>query len=156
MNQEIERKFLVTNSDYKKQSYNKTYIKQGFLNSDKNRTVRIRITDSQGFITVKGISNVNGTSRFEWEKEIDLAEAQHLFSLCEEGIIEKNRYYVKNENHTIEIDEFLGDNFGLVVAEIELENENESFKKPSFLGEEVTGDIKYYNAVLSKNPFKNW
>lgn len=156
MFQEIERKFLVKNNSFKDASFKKIYIKQGFLNSDKNRTVRIRITNNQGFITVKGISSENGTSRFEWEKELDINEATPLFSLCEEGIIEKTRFYITMGNHIFEVDEFLGDNLGLIIAEIELKSENEFFEKPTWLGEEVTGDERYYNAVLSKNPYKNW
>lgn len=156
MLQEIERKFLVNNSTFKDESFKKIYIKQGFLNSDKNRTVRIRITDNKGFITIKGVSNLNGTTRFEWEKEIDIKEASHLFFLCEDGIIEKNRFYVKTTNHIFEVDVFLGDNLGLIIAEIELKNEDDFFEKPNWLGKEVTGDVKYYNSVLSKNPYKNW
>ncbi|MCM2301910.1 MAG: CYTH domain-containing protein [Flavobacteriaceae bacterium] len=156
MLQEIERKFLVNNSTFKDESFKKIYIKQGFLNSDKNRTVRIRITDNKGFITIKGISNLNGTTRFEWEKEIDIKEASQLFFLCEDGIIEKNRFYVKTTNHIFEVDVFLGDNLGLIIAEIELKNEDDFFEKPNWLGKEVTGDVKYYNSVLSKNPYKNW
>lgn len=156
MLQEIERKFLVKNSSYKEGSYKKIYIKQGFLNSDKNRTVRIRISDNKGFITIKGISNLNGITRFEWEKEIDFNEATLLFTLCEEGIIEKNRFFVKSGIHVFEVDEFLGDNIGLIVAEIELTNENDFFEKPNWLGKEVTGNVNYYNSRLSKNPYKNW
>lgn len=156
MLQEIERKFLVNNSTFKDESFKKIYIKQGFLNSDKNRTVRIRITDNKGFITIKGVSNLNGTTRFEWEKEIDIKEASQLFFLCEDGIIEKNRFYVKTTNHIFEVDVFLGDNLGLIIAEIELKNEYDFFEKPNWLGKEVTGDVKYYNSVLSKNPYKNW
>ncbi|HEX5742727.1 MAG TPA: CYTH domain-containing protein [Flavobacteriaceae bacterium] len=156
MLQEIERKFLVNNSTFKDESFKKIYIKQGFLNSDKNRTVRIRITDNKGFITIKGVSNLNGTTRFEWEKEIDIKEASQLFFLCEDGIIEKNRFYVKTTNHIFEVDVFLGDNLGLIIAEIELKNEDDFFEKPNWLGKEVTGDVKYYNSVLSKNPYKNW
>ncbi len=156
MHCEIERKFLVKNSAFKEEFYQKNYIKQGFLNADKNKTVRIRITDTHGFITIKGISNDTGTTRFEWEKEIDLKDAQLLFLLCEEGIIEKNRFYIKIGAHVFEVDEFLGDNYGLVIAEIELKDEAEIFEKPDWLGKEVTGDAKYYNAVLSKNPFKKW
>lgn len=156
MFQEIERKFLTTDLSFKKDSYKKIYIKQGFLNSDKNRVVRIRISDNQGFITIKGISNQNGTTRFEWEKEIDFKDASQLFSICEDGKIEKNRFLVKSGNHVFEVDEFLGDNLGLIIAEIELKNEDEIFGKPTWIGKEVTGDVKYYNSELSKNPYKNW
>ena len=156
MSLEIERKFLVFNSEYKTLSFQKKYIKQGFLNSDKNRVVRIRIIDEKAFITVKGKSSDDGTTRYEWEKEILLEEACQLISLCEEGIIEKYRYYHKVENHVFEVDEFLGDNLNLTIAEVELKNKRALFSKPSYLGKEVTGDEKYYNSNLSKNPFKYW
>ncbi|WP_196895601.1 CYTH domain-containing protein [Aureivirga marina] len=154
--QEIERKFLIKNESFKEEAYKKEYIKQAFLNSDKNRTVRIRLKDDSAFLTIKGISNKEGTTRFEWEKEISVEEAQSLFLICEKGEIEKFRYLVKMNNHIYEVDEFLGENKGLIVAEIELNSEEEAFEKPNWLGEEVTGDIKYYNSCLSKNPFKNW
>ena len=153
---EIERKFLITSDAFKQASYKKNYIKQGFLNSDKNRVVRVRITDEKAFLTIKGASNKNGTSRYEWEKEISTTEATELLLLCEEGIIEKYRYLIKENNHTYEVDDFLGENKGLVVAEIELENENEQFSKPNWLGKEVTGIVKYYNSNLSKLPFSKW
>lgn len=156
MNLEIERKFLVKNEDFKNDSFKKIYIKQGYLNTDKNRTVRIRITNEKAFITIKGKSNETGTSRFEWEKEISKEEASSLLLLSETTVIEKNRYFVKNERFTFEVDEFLGDNKGLLLAEIELNSENEDFKRAAWLGEEVTGNVKYYNSYLSKNPFKNW
>jgi adenylate cyclase len=152
----IERKFLVKNEDFKTDAYQKKLLKQGYLNSDKIRTVRVRIADDKGFITIKGKSNSTGTTRFEWEKEIDLLEAEQLLLLCEPSVIDKTRFYVKSENHIFEVDEFYSDNQGLIVAEIELNSENEQFKKPSWLGKEVTGNIKYYNSSLSKNPFKNW
>ena len=153
---EIERKFLITSDDFKQNAHQKNYIKQGFLNSDKNRVVRVRIKDKTGFLTIKGASNKSGTTRFEWEKEIDLEEAKELLNLCEDGIIEKFRYLVKANNHTYEVDEFLGENNGLLVAEIELENEQETFIKPNWLGKEVTGIVKYYNSNLSKLPFLKW
>ena len=153
---EIERKFLVTSDEYKQIAYKKSYIKQGFLNSKKERVVRVRIKDDAGFLTIKGASNKSGTTRFEWEKEIDLKEAQDLFNLCEEGIIEKYRYLVKADNHVFEVDEFLGENKDLIVAEIELEDENENFVTPNWLGKEVTGNVKYYNSNLSKIPFSKW
>lgn len=156
MSLEIERKFLVKNNDFKKVFYQKKKVKQGYLNSDKSRTVRIRIADDKGFITIKGASNLSGTTRFEWEKEIDVLEAEQLLLLCEPSIIDKTRFYIKSENHIFEVDEFYGDNQGLIVAEIELNSENESYEKPSWLGKEVTGNVKYYNASLSKIPFKNW
>lgn len=156
MSIEIERKFLVKNNDFKQESYQKNKIKQGFLNSDKNRVVRIRISNEVAFITVKGKSNLSGTSRFEWEKEIDKTEAEALLLLCEPSIIEKIRYLVKSGNHIFEVDEFFGKNEGLVVAEIELSAENEDFEKPNWLAKEVTGQVKYYNSNLSKLPFKDW
>ncbi|WP_348669269.1 CYTH domain-containing protein [uncultured Polaribacter sp.] len=156
MNIEIERKFLVKNLNYKSESFEKKCIKQGYLNSNKNRTVRIRVSDDTGFITIKGKSNKNGTSRFEWEKEISATEAEELLLLCEPTIIEKTRYLIKVGYHTFEVDEFAGDNSGLVVAEIELNTEDEVFEKPDWLSKEVTGDLKYYNSSISKLPFINW
>ena len=153
---EIERKFLVKNNSFKQESFAEKSMKQGYLNSNKNRTVRIRITDDKAFITVKGNSNSTGVSRFEWEKEIDKLEAEELLLLCETTIIEKNRFYVKSRQHVYEIDEFFGDNYGLIIAEVELKNEDEAYTKPLWLGEEVTGRKKYYNSKLSKNPFKDW
>jgi len=156
MSVEIERKFLVNSNAYKTESHKKSYIKQGFLNSDKNRVVRVRLNDGCGYLTIKGKSNTSGTTRFEWEKKITKEEANNLFSLCEPGIIEKHRFLVAIGNHTYEVDEFLGDNKGLVVAEIELKSENEIFEKPTWLGTEVTGDIKYYNSNLIKQPYTQW
>lgn len=153
---EIERKFLVKNTLFKKDAHQKSYIKQGFLNSDKARTVRIRILENKGFLTIKGASNKSGLSRFEWEKEISVNDAEKLFLLIEEGSIEKYRYYITIDKHTFEVDEFLGANLGLIVAEIELSSEEEPFKKPDWLGKEVTGDKKYYNTVLSKHPYNTW
>jgi CYTH domain-containing protein len=156
MSLEIERKFLVKNQDFKTESFEKKYIKQGYLNSDKNRTVRIRISDMLAFITVKGKSNRTGTSRYEWEKEIPLTEARSLLLLCEPNLIEKYRYLIKKGPHTFEVDTFLGDNSGLIVAEIELNSENEKFEKPNWLGKEVTGKAQYYNSSISKLPFLTW
>ena len=153
---EIERKFLVKSDAFKNEAFSKSRIVQGFLNSDAERTVRVRIKGDMGFLTVKGISNASGTSRFEWEKEIPLSEAEQLLSLCEKGSIDKTRYFVKADKHIFEVDEFHGENDGLVVAEIELNDENETFQKPNWLGKEVTGEVKYYNSQLAKNPFKNW
>ncbi len=153
---EIERKFLVTSNDFKKEANLKLKIKQGFLNTHKERTVRVRLRNDEGFLTVKGISNTSGTSRFEWEKEISATEANALLNICEEGIIDKTRYQVPLGSHVFEVDEFHGANQGLVVAEIELQNENEAFEKPNWLGKEVTGEVKYYNSQLSKKPFKDW
>ncbi|UBZ08030.1 CYTH domain-containing protein [Salegentibacter mishustinae] len=154
--QEIERKFLVVSEDFKNEAFKNSRIKQGFLNTHPERTVRLRITGDKAFITIKGKSSKNGLSRFEWEKEIDIDEAEALFELCEPGIIEKTRYLVKAGDFVFEIDEFYGENEGLKVAEIELNKETDTFEKPQWLGTEVTGEIKYYNSQLSKNPFKNW
>lgn len=153
---EIERKFLVKNDSYKTDAFSEKRIVQGFLNTHPERTVRVRIKGEKGFLTIKGKSNKAGTIRFEWEKEITTAEAEALLKLCEAGVIEKIRYEVKAKKHIFEIDEFSGSNKGLTVAEIELSSENETFIKPNWLGEEVTGQIKYYNSQLSKNPFNNW
>jgi adenylate cyclase len=153
---EIERKFLVSSDDFKAESTASYTIAQGYLNSNPERTVRIRIKGSKGFITIKGIGSVSGMSRFEWEKEITLTEAKQLLLLCEKGIIDKTRYEVKVGNHLFEIDEFHGDNQGLLMAEIELTAEEEEFVKPSWIGEEVTNDQKYYNSYLSSHPFSEW
>ena len=155
-NLEIERKFLVNSLEFISQSYQNSRIEQGYLNSDKQRAVRVRIKNTKGFLTIKGVSNQSGTTRFEWEKEISVNEASQLLAICEPGVIRKTRYLVKNKLHTFEIDVFEEDNKGLIVAEIELNDENESFEKPSWLGKEVTGDVKYYNSQLNKNPYKNW
>ncbi|WP_281229117.1 CYTH domain-containing protein [Flavobacterium aquiphilum] len=153
---EIERKFLVTSDAFKKESFAQNRIKQGYLSSVPERTVRVRIKGNKGFLTIKGISNQSGMSRFEWEKEISIDEAEKLLLLCEAGVIDKTRFEVKAGGHIIEIDEFYGKNEGLVMAEIELKSETESFEKPIWLGEEVTNDKRYYNAYLSNNPFMNW
>jgi len=156
MCKEIERKFLVS-GDYKKHAIKSYKIAQGYLSTVPERTVRIRIRDTKGFITIKGISNASGTTRFEWEKEIPLNEAENLLQLCEPTIIEKTRYIIPvNDNLYFEVDEFFGENNGLIIAEIELPNENTKFIKPSWLGEEVTGQLKFYNAMLAKKPFKEW
>lgn len=152
---EIERKFLVKGT-YKDLSFNQFHILQGYLSSQPGRTVRIRIQKEKGYLTIKGASNASGTSRFEWEKEIPVEEAKALFQLCEPGKIEKTRYEIKVGKHTYEVDEFFGENQGLTVAEIELDDENEDFIRPSWLGEEVTGDARYYNSHLLKKPFSKW
>lgn len=153
---EIERKFLVLSDSYKKEAATKKRIVQGYLNSNPERTVRVRIKGDQGFLTIKGKSNDAGTIRMEWEKEISVADAEQLLALCEKGAIDKIRYEIKYGIHTFEVDEFFGDNEGLTVAEIELSDENEAFEKPLWLGKEVTGDQRYYNSQLSNNPFKLW
>ncbi len=153
---EIERKYLVTSLEFKNEYYTKNEIAQGYLSSNPERTVRVRIKGNKGYLTIKGIGNESGASRFEWEKEIELNEAKQLLKLCEKGVIEKTRYEVKSGNHIIEVDEFHGDNNGLIIAEIELENEHDSIEKPHWLGIEVTNDERYYNSYISLNPFKNW
>ncbi len=155
MAQEIEKKFLV-NGDFKSAAFKATRITQGYLSSVPERTVRVRVKGDKGFITIKGIGNASGASRFEWEKEIPVEDVKALLEICEPGVIDKTRYLVKAGEHTFEVDEFYGDNEGLTVAEVELSDENEAFDKPSWLGEEVTGDAKYYNSMLMKNPYKNW
>ena len=153
---EIERKFLVVSQDFKETSYKKIHIKQAFLNSNKHRVVRVRTTDVAAFLTIKGISSDNGLSRFEWEKEIPLHEAEELFLLCETPPIEKIRYLVEYEGHVFEVDEFLGVNMGLFLAEVELKKEGESFQTPPWIGVEVSGNKKYYNAELSRHPYTQW
>ena len=155
MAQEIERKFLVA-GDIKPFAKQAIRITQGYLSSVPERTVRVRVKGEKGFITIKGIGSASGASRFEWEKEIPVAEVQDLLQICEPGVIDKTRYLVEAGDHTYEVDEFYGDNEGLVVAEVELAAEDEAFEKPEWLGEEVTGDVKYYNSMLMKNPYKNW
>lgn len=156
MTLEIERKFLVLNDDYKAQSNHSTRIKQGYLSSVHGRTVRVRIKGENGYLTIKGQSNASGTTRFEWEREIPAEEAIELLTLCEPVLIDKTRYEVNLGSHTFEIDEFYGENQGLVVAEIELSHEDEAFDKPSWLGLEVTGDVRYYNSALMKYPYSSW
>ena len=155
MGVEIERKFLVK-SNFKKFAVKSYKIAQGFLSSNPERTVRVRIRDTQGFITVKGKGNSSGTTRFEWEKEISLSEAEALLQLCESGIIDKIRYEIPLGKHTFEVDVFSGENQGLIIAEVELTSENEFFEQPNWLGKEVTGDKKYYNSHLSEHPFCSW
>jgi adenylate cyclase len=155
MAQEIERKFLVK-GDFKSEVFKSTRITQGYLSSVPERTVRVRVKGDKGFITIKGIGNESGASRFEWEKEIPVDEVRDLLKICEPGVIDKTRYLVKNGEYTFEVDEFYGDNDGLVVAEIELPDEGAAFDKPAWLGEEVTGDVRFYNSMLMKNPYKNW
>lgn len=153
---EIERKFLVKDPGYREDSGSKIRIVQGFLNTDPNRTVRVRCIGTHGFITVKGKTFHHGTSRLEWEYEIPAEEAEELMSLCVPTVIEKIRYQIPVGEHTFEVDEFLGANAGLVLAEVELSDEDEVFPRPSWLGEEVTGEIKYYNSQLCLNPFTTW
>ena len=155
MAQEIERKFLVK-GDFKQEVFKSTRITQGYLSSVPERTVRVRVKGEKGFITIKGIGNESGASRYEWEKEIPVDEVRELLRICEPGVIDKTRYLVKNGPYTFEVDEFYGDNEGLTVAEIELPDEQAQFERPEWLGEEVTVDVRFYNSMLMKNPYKNW
>lgn len=154
MGKEIERKFLVKNETYKKLCSGKLY-KQGYLNSNPDRTVRIRIVDNKGFITIK--DKGSNLSRSEFEYEIPYMEAEEILdNICEKPIIEKTRYFYNYMGHLWEIDEFHGENEGLVIAEIELSNEGESFTFPDWIGEEVTYDSRYFNSCLITNPYKSW
>jgi CYTH domain-containing protein len=155
MAQEIERKFLVS-GDFMPDVYQSDRIVQGYICSDKARTVRVRIRGGQGFLTIKGISTEDGLSRYEFEKEISLQEAEELLLLCESGVIDKVRHLVQAGKHTIEVDVFAGANQGLVMAEVELSEANEVFESPHWLGVEVTGDCRYYNSYLSNRPFIQW
>ena len=152
---EIERKFLVE-GDYKSLSSSHSHIVQGYICSDQGRTVRVRIRDTKGYLTIKGPSRDGGLSRYEFEKEITQDEALSLMFLCQSGVIDKVRWLVPYGNHTFEVDEFAGDNAGLVVAEVELSSPDEAFERPPFLGEEVTGDRRYYNSQLRAHPYKDW
>jgi len=156
MAQEIERKFLVKSDAFKKQASKETRITQGYLSSIPERTVRVRVKGTKGFITIKGIGSASGASRYEWEKEIPVEEVNELLKICEPGVIDKTRYEVKAGPFNFEVDEFYGENQGLTVAEIELNSEEDGFEKPEWLGEEVTGDVKYYNSMLMKNPYTKW
>lgn len=153
---EIERKFLVTSTAYRAQASTKIQITQGYLNTDKERTVRVRLKGNIGFITVKGKSSNNGLSRFEWEKQLSKTDAEQLLKLCKPTIIDKIRYEIKIGAYIYEVDEFLAENNGLTIAEVELFNENDIIEKPNWLGQEVSGQLKYYNSQLSKYPFKLW
>lgn len=155
MAQEIERKFLVS-GEFKSLAKKALTIKQGYLCANAGRTVRVRVRDEQGFLTIKGRSDSAGLSRFEWEKEISAQDAESLLLLCEPGIVDKTRYLVDFAGHAFEVDEFHGENQGLVMAELELVSEDEPYQRPEWLGEEVTGDRRYYNAYLSKHPFTTW
>lgn len=153
---EIERKFLVKSDAFKASAKKETRITQGYLSSVPERTVRVRIKGDKGFMTIKGIGNESGASRYEWEREISVEDTQALLKICEPGVIDKTRYLVAQGEHTFEVDEFYGENEGLTVAEVELASEDEAFEKPEWLGEEVTGDVKYYNSMLMKTPYTKW
>lgn len=151
---EIERKFLVK-GEFRHLAKENRHISQGYLSTEEGKTVRVRVADDKGFLTIKGKTNETGMSRFEWEKEIPLEEAERMLSMCSR-LIEKVRYLVDVGEHTYEVDEFHGDNEGLVVAEIELSSEDESFVKPDWLDKEVTGDIRFFNSMLMRNPYNKW
>ena len=156
MAQEIERKFLVK-GDFKSLVVKETRITQGYLSSVPERTVRVRIKGDKGFMTIKGIGNESGASRYEWEREISVEDTKALLAICEPGVIDKTRFIVKADGDLVfEVDEFYGENKGLTVAEIELPSEDTEFSKPAWLGEEVTGQVKYYNSMLMKTPYKDW
>ncbi|MBO7115774.1 MAG: CYTH domain-containing protein [Prevotella sp.] len=156
MNIEIERKFLVLNDSYKQESFSHSHIRQGYICSERGRTVRVRIRDDRAYLTIKGPSLDGGLSRYEFEKEILLEEGEQLMRLCEPGIIDKVRWLVKSGEHTFEIDEFFGENEGLVMAEVELSSVGESPKMPDFIGKEVTGDRCFYNSQLRRHPYREW
>ena len=153
---EIERKFLVVGDEYRRMAYSSDRIVQGYICRADGNSVRVRIRDGRGYLTIKGPSLDGGLSRYEWEREISLAEAEDLLLLCRDAKIDKRRYLVKCGNHTYEVDEFYGDNEGLVVAEIELSDKDEAFERPPFLGREVTGEARYYNGHLTRFPYKDW
>ena len=156
MPQEIERKFLVTDNSYKSFATSSSHIVQGYIASRKGSTVRVRIRDDKGYLTIKGASDAAGLSRYEWECEIDMADAHDLMKLCEPGIIDKTRWLVKSGDFTFEVDEFHGDNDGLVMAEVELKTVDDQPILPPFIGKEVTGDRRYYNSQLRSNPYCRW
>lgn len=157
MAQEIERKFIVK-GDFKQLASSSTHIMQGYICSERGRTVRIRIRDGKGYLTIKGPSDGKGMSRYEFEREIPLADAHEMMKLCVGGVVDKRRYLVPSPDgtHTFEVDEFYGDNAGLIMAEVELKSEDEPYSKLPFIGKEVTGDVRFYNTFLMKDPYKNW
>lgn len=157
MHYEIERKFLVI-GDFRAQAYDATRIRQGYIASGQGRTVRVRIRGEKGYLTIKGPSDGHGLKRYEFEQEISLADAQDLLEICEPGIIDKTRFLVRSPDgrHVFEVDEFYGENEGLVLAEVELAEEGETFLKPDFIGREVTGDRRYYNAHMRRYPYRLW
>lgn len=153
---EIERKFIVT-GEFKSLSTNCTHIQQGYIASGNGRTVRVRIRDEKGYLTIKGPCGKAGISRYEWEKEIPLEDARDLMTICEPGLIDKHRYLVPQpDGHVWEVDEFHGDNEGLIMAELEMKSEDEAYECPPFIGREVTGDRRFYNSHMRKNPYKLW
>ena len=155
MNYEIERKFLVS-GEFKSKAFTHWRIVQGYLSSVPKRVVRIRIKGDLAYITIKSTVSGGGLTRYEWEKEISVADAEEMLTFCEKEIIEKTRYLVQVGHHLFEVDEFYGSNEGLLVAEVELQSEDEEFEKPDWLGKEVTHDVRYYNSMLVKQPFNTW
>jgi len=153
---EIERKFLVKGRSYRYQAHASSHIRQGYICSERGRTVRVRMRDDQAYLTIKGPSTDGGLSRYEFETPIATEEALQLMKLCEEGVIDKTRYLVASGQHIFEVDEFHGDNEGLVIAEVELRSPDELFSPPDFLGDEVTGDRRYYNSQLRLHPYSQW
>lgn len=155
MHFEIERKFLVK-GPFKELASSSSRIMQGYISSMKGRTVRVRIRDEKGYLTIKGPSDQGGLVRYEFEKEISLQDARDLMKICEPGIIDKTRYLVPYEGHIFEVDEFYGENEGLILAEVELKAPDESFERPAFLGREVTGDRRFYNSFMRVHPYSQW
>jgi CYTH domain-containing protein len=155
MGLEIERKFLVV-GEYKSKAFAADRIAQGYISSGNGKTVRVRIRGEKGYLTIKGPSDQEGMARYEFETEIALHDAEDLMKLCEPGIIDKTRYLVRSGKHIFEVDEFYGDNQGLVMAEVELSAEDEPYVKPDFIAEEVTGDPRFYNSFLKSHPFTTW
>ncbi|MBN2166881.1 MAG: CYTH domain-containing protein [Marinilabiliaceae bacterium] len=154
-NIEIERKFLVC-GEFKHLAYSKNIIMQGYLSSVPSRTVRVRISSNKAYLTIKGLSDITGMKRFEFEKEIDVSDARELLNICEPGVIVKTRYFVNYKGVIVEVDEFENENKGLILAEIELKSVDEQVELPDWIGNEVTSDVRYYNSYLSKNPFIMW
>ena len=152
---EIERKFLVE-GDFRSSAVDALNIVQGYLSTSDGATVRVRTMGERGFLTIKGRTSDSGMSRYEWEKEIPVEEAGQLLKLCGSKVIDKTRYVVPFAGHVFEVDEFHGDNEGLILAEVELSCEDEAFERPSWLGSEVTGDVRYYNSRLLHNPLNKW
>ena len=155
MHTEIERKFLVT-GEFKQFAYHHSHIEQGYFATDPGRTVRIKKKKKKAYLTIKGPSVNEGLSRYEFETEIPVDDAKMMMTMCMPGQIVKDRYLIRSGKHIVEVDEFAGDNEGLVIAEIELESEDEAYMKPDFLGKEVTGDVRFYNKYLSKHPYNSW
>lgn len=156
MHTEIERKFRVTGTAFTGEAYSAQRIVQGYICSAPGRTVRVRIRGEKGYLTIKGPSDEKGLSRYEFEQEIPLPDAEQLLTLCEPGVIDKTRYLVRAGRHVFEVDVFRGENEGLVIAEVELGAEDEPFERPAWLGEEVSGDRRYYNSMLAKHPYTTW